>query len=214
MAVSRRKANPLSGTAAVGCIGLLVQDRFHGVDIDGAWLVIVIVLLALAGLVVFFTQESVASSVASWLAPQLSAPPPGVSAPADTTPDLREAFSRSLDEIRSNQEKLNKVLADGNFLSWNPRRNNLSTHSWAPVAAEIARHKGTMQAQDALRDSGAEMRRIENLYRDRHREEYFYDGSVYAAAQVKVEDSDRIPDALKVLAVAEAAVRKALEALH
>jgi hypothetical protein len=64
--VSRRRAtrervNGTAGALAIGLAGLLIQDKFHGLDIDGGWLVTTIVLLCVAVLVTLLTWEPVAA---------------------------------------------------------------------------------------------------------------------------------------------------------
>src|SRR5919109_3336661 len=53
----RARVNRLAGGAALGLAGLLIQDHFHGLDIDGGWLLTTIGLLCFAVLVVVTTWE-------------------------------------------------------------------------------------------------------------------------------------------------------------
>ena len=52
----REKAHGFSRWSSIGLAGLLIQDRFHGLDIDGWPLVVTIVLLAAS--LTFFVATS------------------------------------------------------------------------------------------------------------------------------------------------------------
>ena len=61
----RKFVNRWAGLASLSLIGLLIQDYFHGLEIEGRWLIVVIVLLCLALALTSVTWEPVSDRIAA-----------------------------------------------------------------------------------------------------------------------------------------------------